>query len=309
MSIVVVGSVVLDSIKTPHGEVTDVLGGSASFFSIAASLFTDVRLVGVVGGDFPHSDMDFLRGKRIDLTGLEVVPEGKTFRWKGEYSQNMNHRTSLCTELNVFAEFSPKLPEIYKSSPVAFLGNIDPELQLNVLDQVLSPRFTACDTMNFWISGKKDLLQQVLRRVNLFFINDSEAIELTDEPNVFKACQKLLEWGPTTVVIKRGEYGSFVMRQDMVYLLPAYPLEWVQDPTGAGDTYAAGFLGYLDRVGKVDNDSLRRAAIFGTIVASFTCEGFGLDSIGHTTRAQIQSRAKEFVNMLKVPGGLSGLRL
>ena len=309
MSIVVVGSVVLDSIKTPHGEVTDVLGGSASFFSTAASLFSDVRLVGVVGGDFPDADMQFLQKRKIDLRGLEVVPAGKTFRWKGEYSADMNSRTSLCTELNVFAEFSPKLPESYRSTPVVFLGNIDPVLQSRVLDQVSAPWITACDTMNFWISGKKDELRQVLKRVDLFFINDSEAEELVGESNVFKAGRRLLEWGPSTVVIKRGEFGSIVMQKEMLFILPAFPLTGVVDPTGAGDTFAAGFLGYVDRCGTNDPATLRRAAVCGTVVASFTCEGFGLEAIGRVSVSDVQARAREFLEHIVIPGGENALVL
>lgn len=304
MAILVVGSVVLDSIKTPHGEVDDVLGGSASFFAAAAAPFSEVRMVGVVGGDFPESNLEFFRSKNIDLRGLEVVPGGKTFRWKGEYSADMNSRTSLCTELNVFADFSPKLPPSYRATPVAFLGNIDPVLQSRVLDQVDSPRIRACDTMNFWISGKREELRAVLERVDIFFINDSEAEELVGEPNVYAAGRKLLDWGPSAVVIKRGEHGSFVMRKDMLFMLPAFPLTDVVDPTGAGDTFAGGFLGYLDRVGTVDNNSLRWAAVYGTVVASFTCQGFGLNSIGRVTLADIQGRTMEFLKCLEVTDGL-----
>jgi len=303
MSIVVVGSVVLDSIKTPHGEVNEVLGGSASFFATAGSIFTGIRLVGVVGGDMPISDLQFLRSRNIDLEGLQVVAGGKTFRWKGEYSEDMNSRTSLCTELNVFAQFSPELPESYRETPFVFLGNIDPYLQAHVLDQAVSPRLVACDTMNFWISGRKEELRSVLRRVNLFFINDSEAMELTGMGNVFKAGRELLTWGPSTIVIKRGEHGSLIMRDDLLFVLPAFPLDSVVDPTGAGDTYAAGFLGYLSRTGRVDNDSLRTAALYGTVVASFTCQGFGLDAIGRTTLAAVRKRANEFLGLLELPSG------
>lgn len=304
MAILVVGSVVLDSIKTPHGAVEDVLGGSASFFATAAAPFSEVRLVGVVGGDFPRGYHDFLRGKKIDLRGLDVVPGGKTFRWKGEYSADMNQRTSLCTELNVFADFSPKLPEPYRATPIAFLGNIDPVLQSRVLDQTQSPWIKACDTMNFWISGRRDELRDVLKRVDIFFINDSEAEELVGIGNVFSAGRKLLEWGPSTVVIKRGEHGSLVLRKDMLFLLPAFPLLDVVDPTGAGDTFAGGFLGYLDRVATVDNINLRWAAVYGTVVASFTCQGFGLDGIGRVSFADIQARAAEFLRCVEIDGDM-----
>lgn len=300
MAILVVGSVVLDSIKTPHGEVNEVLGGSASFFATAAAHFSDVRLVGVVGGDFSAANTNFLSSRGVDLTGLEVVPGGKTFRWKGEYSADMNSRTSLCTELNVFAEFSPKLPESYRATPIAFLGNIDPVLQERVIEQVRSPWIKACDTMNFWISGRLAELKRVLSQVDLFFINDSEAEELTGERNVFSAGERLIEWGPSTVVIKRGEHGSLVMRKGMLFLLPAFPLRDVVDPTGAGDTFAGGFLGYIDRARTLDPATLRSAAVFGTVVASFTCQGFGLDRIGSITIEDIQKRVGEFLSYLEI---------
>jgi len=296
MSLLVVGSVAFDSVKTPFGQADDVLGGSATYFSTSASYFTDVRLVAVVGDDFPDKHIDFLKSKKIDVAGLERTT-GKTFRWKGQYSFDLNEAQTLETHLNVFQSFKPKLPESYKSSEVVFLANIDPDLQREVVGQVNAPKLVAADTMNFWISGKRDSLIKTLKHVDILFINDAEARQLTGKANLVKAAREIVSYGPKTIVIKRGEYGVLLFHGTSVFSAPAYPLEDVFDPTGAGDTFAGGFMGYLTWAGDFSEATLRRATVVGSVMASFNVEAFSLERIKALEDREIKHRYKEFKRM------------
>ncbi|HET7754309.1 MAG TPA: PfkB family carbohydrate kinase [Anaeromyxobacteraceae bacterium] len=293
MSLLVVGSVALDSVETPFGRRDDVLGGSASYFSTAASFFGPVRLVAVVGDDFPEEHVAFLRSRAVDLGGLSRVP-GRTFRWKGRYEFDLNQAHTLDTQLNVFASFRPELPAVYRDSEFVFLGNIDPDLQRQVLDQVRSPRFVACDTMNFWIASKRASLLETLKRVDMLFVNDAEARELAGEHNIVKAAQAILSMGPKRVVVKRGEYGALFFGAGEVFAASAYPLADVFDPTGAGDSFAGGFMGYAARAGRLDGGVLRRAIVLGGVLASFAVEEFSLERLRRLTPAEIRSRYGEF---------------
>jgi sugar/nucleoside kinase (ribokinase family) len=293
MSILVVGSVAFDTVETPFGRAERVLGGSASFFSVAASFFGPVNLVGVVGRDFGDQHLAAFRGRPIDLEGLERV-DGETFHWQGRYSYDLNSRETVCTELNAFESFKPKIPARYRQSSHVFLGNIDPELQLEVLDQVERPQVVACDTMNFWISGKPEALRRTLERVDILLINDAEARQLSGEWNVVKAARAIRAMGPRTLVIKKGEHGVLMFGPDGSFAAPAYPLEEVFDPTGAGDTFAGGFLGYL-AAGEGDGDErLRRAVVMGSALASFSVEAFSLDRLLRLTRGEIEGRFRLF---------------
>ena len=289
MSILVVGSVAFDSITTPFGKVDDALGGSACYFSTSASFFTDVKLVAVVGEDFPQQHLDFLSSKNIDLTGLQTS-EGETFRWKGRYEYDLNEAHTLETHLNVFESFQPKLPDSYRDAEYVFLANIDPELQLEVLQQVKNPKLVACDTMNFWISGKRDELIKTLAKVDILVINEAEVRQLADEPNLIKAAQIVRSYGPKTLVVKRGEYGVLMFGEGSVFSAPAYPLEEVFDPTGAGDTFAGGFIGYLAATRNLDEANLRKATVYGTVMASFTVEKFSLDRLKEIDHQEISDR-------------------
>jgi sugar/nucleoside kinase (ribokinase family) len=293
-SILAVGSVAFDSIKTPFGEANRVVGGAATYFSIAASFFTDVRIVAVVGTDFgPNVDKVF-GGRRIDLTGLQRVP-GETFRWRGEYGFDLNSRETVYTHLNVFEHFQPTIPEKYAASPFVFLGNIHPQLQASVLDQVKRPKLVGADTMNYWIERTPGDLRAVLKRVDILLINDSEARELARESNLVKAARTVQAMGPTTLVIKRGEHGVLMTRPDGgFFAAPAMPLEEVFDPTGAGDTFAGGFLGYLASCERVDDASLARAIIYGSTMASFAVEDFSVDRLLRLTPADVATRFNEF---------------
>lgn len=293
MSLLVVGSVALDSVKTPFGEAQEVLGGSATYFSTAASYFTEVKLVAVVGEDFPEAHLNFLKERGIRFEGLERSP-GKTFRWRGEYGYQLNEAKTLETQLNVFESFHPKLPVSYQDTPVVFLANIDPELQLDVLKQVKRPKLVACDTMNFWIGGKRDALIKTLGEVGILIINDGEARELAREVNLVKAAKKILSYGPKTLIIKRGEYGSLMFNEKTTFAAPAYPLEAVFDPTGAGDSFAGGFMGYLAQTGVYTEAALRQAVIYGSVMASFNVEAFSLDRMRSLTLKEITARYKEF---------------
>ncbi len=293
MSLLVVGSVALDSVKTPFGEVTEVLGGSATYFSTAASYFGDVRLVAVVGEDFPETHLAFLKSRGIHLDGLQRQP-GRTFRWKGEYGYPLNEAKTLDTQLNVFESFRPALPASYLDSPFVFLANIDPELQMDVLRQVKRPKFVACDTMNFWIAGKRDALIKTLASVDLVVINDSEARELAGEPNLVAAARKILAWGPGTVIIKRGEHGVLMLNGKAAFAAPAYPLEQVFDPTGAGDSFAGGLMGFLSQKQRVDDATLRQAVIYGSVMASYNVESFSLDGMRTLSKEAILRRYTEF---------------
>jgi len=291
MSILVVGSVAFDSIKTPFGEVDDVLGGSACYFSTSASFFTDVSLVAVIGEDFPPEHIDFLAGRNIDLEGLQRST-GETFRWKGRYEYDLNEAHTLETHLNVFESFRPQLPENYRDAEYVFLANIDPELQLEVLQQVRNPKLVACDTMNFWIEGKKQELIRTLDRVDILVINEGEVRQLADEPNLVKAAEIIRSFGPKTLVVKRGEYGVLMFSEGSIFAAPAYPLEEVFDPTGAGDTFAGGFIGYLAATRNLDEHNLRKAIVFGTVMASFTVEKFSLDRLRDIDYTEIETRYK-----------------
>jgi sugar/nucleoside kinase (ribokinase family) len=293
MSLLVVGSVALDSVETPFGREEDVLGGSASYFSTAASFFVPVRLVAVVGADFPERHLAFFRGRGVDLAGL-ARKEGRTFRWKGRYTHQLNEAQTLDTQLNVFQHFTPELPEPFRDSEFVFLGNIHPQLQSRVVDQVHRPRLVAADTMNFWIAGEPAALRQTLRRVDLLFVNDGEARQLAGEHNIVKAARAIRAMGPSRLVIKRGEHGALLFDEDHVFSCPAFPLQDVFDPTGAGDAFAGGFLGYLARTGRVDHHSLRQAMVVGSVMASFTVERFSLERLRELSDKEINERCASF---------------
>ncbi|MEE8185048.1 MAG: PfkB family carbohydrate kinase [Thermodesulfobacteriota bacterium] len=296
MSILVVGSVAFDSVKTPFGKADEVLGGSATYFSTAASYFVDVNLVAVVGEDFPEEHVDFLKGRGVNVDGLQKV-NGKTFRWKGRYDYDLNQAHTLETHLNVFENFNPVIPSSYKDTEFVFLANIDPELQLKVLEQVNKPKLVACDTMNFWIEGKPDALKRLLERVDIFVINEGEAREFAGEPNLVKSARKILACGPKTLVVKRGEYGALMFNGDSVFSAPAYPLEDIFDPTGAGDTFAGGFMGYLANTDNFGEDSIRQAIILGSVMASLNVEDFSLNRLKDLKLEDIHKRYKEFKNL------------
>ena len=293
LTLLVVGSVALDSVKTPFGEAEEVLGGSATYFAVAASYFTQVNLVAVIGEDFPPEYLEVLKKRKINLDGLEQTG-GQTFRWRGEYGYQLNEAKTLETRLNVFEKFRPKLPESYRESGLVFLANIDPELQEEVLHQVRRPRWVVCDTMNFWIEKKREALLKTLKAVDILIINDGEARQLAEEPNLVKAARRILGWGPQTLIVKRGEYGAVTFNGKRIFSAPAYPLETVFDPTGAGDSFAGGFLGYLARTGNFNDAGIRRAVIFGSVMASFNVESFSLDRLRRLTPKAIQSRYREF---------------
>jgi sugar/nucleoside kinase (ribokinase family) len=299
MSLVVVGSVAYDAVETPHGRVDRMLGGACTYIALSAAYFTKVNIVGVVGDDFDPADEQFLRGKEIDLEGLERVP-GKTFFWSGVYSEDMNDRTTLQTDLNVFADFQPKLPASYRTQPYLLLGNIQPALQKQVRQQMNGVRLTGGDPMNYWITGFRDELVETIRDWDFLLINDSEARLLSGESNLKKAAQKILAMGPNTLVIKRGEYGAMLFRKDSYFVVPGYLLEDVFDPTGAGDCFAGGFVGYLAQMGvdlkdsHIDRNQLHRAVIYGSVMGSFCCEKFGVDRFRTLTRGEIDARFEEF---------------
>ncbi len=292
MSLLVVGSVALDSLETPFGRRDEILGGSACYFSTCASYFGPVRVVAVVGEDFPQEHVDFLASRGVDTAGLVRKP-GRTFRWKGRYEFDLNTAHTLDTQLNVFADFQPDLPAAWRDTEYVFLGNIDPDLQRAVLDQVRGPRFVACDTMNFWITSKRDSLLQTLKRVDLLFVNDAEARQLSGEHNIVKAARRILTFGPRAVVIKRGEYGALYFSGEEVFSASAYPLPDVFDPTGAGDSFAGGFMGYLARRRSEEPQVMRRALVVGSVLASFAVEQFSLDRLRTLTSAEIRGRYAE----------------
>jgi sugar/nucleoside kinase (ribokinase family) len=298
--LVVVGSVALDSVKTPLGEVKEALGGSATYFSYAASFFTQVRLVGAVGTDFPKEHLELLRARGVDVTALEVLEGQKTFRWTGEYGLDLNEARTLDVQLNAFAAFKPKLGPVHRKARFLFLANIDPVLQLDVLNQMDAPALTALDTMNYWIEGKRWDLLKVLQRVDVLLINDAEARLLAREPNLVKAARIITGMGPGTVVIKRGEYGSLLLSDGQFSFSPAYPLESVFDPTGAGDTFAGGFMGYLAERDATDLGSLRRAMMRGAAMASFTVEDFSLQRLKRLESHEIEARLLVFTDMVSL---------
>jgi sugar/nucleoside kinase (ribokinase family) len=295
LSVLVVGSLALDSIVTPFGSVENAIGGSAVYISAAASYFVNPnRLVGVVGGDFPKKGITFLEDRQIDLEGLEVIKNGKTFRWGGKYHYDLNMRDTLFTDLNVFEKFDPKIPERYKKSKYVCLGNIDPVLQMKVLDQIEKPRLIVCDTMNYWIEGKNKELLEMLGRIDVVIVNDSEARLLSKEPNLIKAGRAIRALGPEIVIIKKGEHGALLLTDQTVFSAPAYPMENIFDPTGAGDSFAGGFIGWLARTDDTTEENLKRAVIYGSTLASFCVERFGVDGIADLAYLQIQDRFREF---------------
>ncbi len=299
MSLLVVGSLALDTVATPFDKVNDALGGSATYISLAASYFSGpVCLVGVVGKDFPKSYIDLLEKHNVDTDGLQVI-EGKTFRWSGKYHYDLNVRDTLLTELNVFEKFDPLIPEKYRRSRFVCLGNIDPALQLKVLNQMANPQFVVCDTMNYWIEGKKDELLEVLKRVNVLIINDSEARLLAHEPNLIKAARLIREMGPEILIIKKGEHGALLFMEEIVFSTPAYPLEMIFDPTGAGDTFAGGFIGYLHKANDLGVESVKSAVVFGSTLASFCVEKFSVNGLLDLNYLRIHDRYREFYNLTR----------
>jgi sugar/nucleoside kinase (ribokinase family) len=309
LEILVVGSVAYDSVETPEGRRQAQLGGSATYFSIASSYFTSVGLVGVVGQDFREDDQNMLASHGIDISGLETA-EGSTFRWAGEYVQDINNAVTLETQLNVFAEFTPRLAEAHASAPYLFLANIDPKLQHQVLDSMDGrPNYIACDTMNLWIDISRPAVADLIKRVDTLMINETEARQFTGEHHLPTAAAALLDYGPSTVVIKRGEYGAALFNKSFNFAAPAYPLATVVDPTGAGDSFAGGFMGYVSATGDTSEEGLRRAAIVGSTMASFAVESFGLDRLRSLTRKDIENRYQAFVNLTRfLPlGANSGL--
>jgi sugar/nucleoside kinase (ribokinase family) len=299
LSVLVVGSVAFDALETPFGKVARTLGGAATYFSVAASYFAPVRLVGVVGDDFSARDAAIFRGRRIDTRGLERVT-GKTFFWAGRYSEDMNQRVTLATELNVFADFNPKLPASYRDSQFVFLANIHPTLQESVVKQVNGrPRVVALDTMNYWIERAPAGLRKTLKRVDILVINDAEARQLSGRHNLLRAAQIIFRMGPKILVIKRGEYGAVLMRGKDVFTVPGFPLHDVRDPTGAGDCFAGGFMGALARAGRVSDASLRAAMVYGSVMGSFAVERFGLDRLRRLKPREIQERARRFYGLTR----------
>ncbi len=292
MSLLVVGSVAFDNLTTPFGARKEILGGSATYFSFAARFFSPVRLVAVVGDDFPEKYIKLFEDKGIDIEGLEIA-RGKTFRWEGEYDWDFNAKT-ISTSLNVFADFNPKIPKAYKNSEFVFLANIDPDLQAKVLSQVKNPELVACDTMNHWIASKQNNLIKFLKKVDIFFLNDAEARQLSGEKNLLKAAKQIMKFGPKRIIIKKGEHGSLLFAKNSVFSVPAFILEEVYDPTGAGDTFAGAVMGYLAKCGKVNEKNLRNAIIYGNIMATFTVEEFGPWRLARVTRSQVEKRVREF---------------
>ena len=293
MPLLVVGSVALDSIETPFGTAHEVLGGSATYFAASASHHTPVRAVGVIGSDYPRHRLDVLARRDVDLSGVEQA-DGESFRWKGRYRHDLNVAETLETRLGVFASFRPKLPESFRDSEFVFLANIDPRLQLEVLDQVRRPTLAACDTMNFWIESRRDDVLAVIARVDLVTLNDGEARQLTGLPNLVQAARWLLDRGPRHVIIKKGEHGAFMFTKESVFFAPAYPLEKLFDPTGAGDSFAGGFMGWIARTGDLSEANLRRAVIYGSAMGSFAVEGFSIDRLIEIGGADISRRVAEF---------------
>ncbi len=300
MSLLVVGSVALDSIFTPFGQTADALGGSAVYFSVAASLLHPVRVVGVVGSDYPVAALEKLSARGIDWSGVERA-QGESFRWKGKYSYDLQSRETLETRLGVFASFEPKLPPAWQDAKYIFLGNIDPVLQLNVLAQMKSPKLVVCDTMNYWIQSKKADLLALMEQVDMLLVNDGEARELSGDWNIHRAGKWILARGPKRVVIKQGEHGALLIEPDRTFYVPAYPLEEVFDPTGAGDAFAGGFMGYLARVDSVAPEQLRRAMVYGAAMGSFAVQGFGIKGFEDVDSDAVQRRVESFVDLTMIP--------
>lgn len=297
MSVLVVGSIAFDTVKTPFGFRKKVLGGSATYFSLAASFFTNVRVVAVVGHDFSDAHFRLLKTRGVDVTGIERV-KGKTFQWTGEYGDDMNVAITKDTRLNVFKQFNPSIPSHFRKSDVVFLANIDPELQENVLRQIKKPRLVVCDTMNFWIENKREALRKTISRAHILLLNDGEARQLTEESSLLKAAKSIMALGPKTVVIKRGEYGAMMFHKGSIFIAPAFPLESLRDTTGAGDSFAGGFVGYLSTRDRLQEKTLRQAVIFGSVMASFDVQNFSVDSFKKLTLSQIKSRYRKFKKLI-----------
>ncbi|MEY2733271.1 MAG: hypothetical protein RL340_330 [Gemmatimonadota bacterium] len=293
MSLLVVGSVALDSVETPFGKADEVIGGSANYFSASASHQTPVQLVGVVGSDYPIEKLEPLKARGVDFTGLERA-EGESFRWRGRYRHDLNSAETLETRLGVFSHFRPKLPETFRDAEFVFLANIDPRLQLDVLRQVRKPKLVACDTMNFWIESRRADLLELLGKVDLITLNDGEARQLTEQANLVHAARWILDRGPRTVLIKKGEHGAFMFTRESVFYAPAYPLESVFDPTGAGDSFAGGFMGWLARTRDLSDANLRRAVVLGSAMGSFVVEGFSITRLLEISRTDIEARVADF---------------
>ena len=300
LEILVVGSMAFDSLETPAGRVDECTGGSANYFSVSASLFAPVRIVAVVGDDYPPKDLELLKARGVNLDGVEVIEGGRTFRWAGRYGDNLNEAQTLDTQLNVFEQFEPKIPAGHRGLPLVFLGNIAPELQLNVLDQVEAPTLVGADTMNFWITGGREALERVLKRIDLLVINDQEARLLAGRKNIVQAADRIRSMGPKTLIIKRGEYGSLLFHDEGVFAAPAFALREVVDPTGAGDSFAGGLFGSLAESGTTDFAGLKRGMIAGTVMASFTCEGFGLTRLLSLTREVFDARVESLLKAMRL---------
>lgn len=295
MSLLVVGSLALDTIETPFGKAEEVLGGSSVYISVSASYFVEpIRLVGVVGSDFPKSAIEFLESKNIDLTGLQIIEIGKTFRWGGKYHYDLNVRDTVYTHLNVFEHFKPVIPESYKKSSYVCLGNIDPTLQQCVIEQIQNPRLVIGDTMNFWINGKRKELQKAIEMMDVLVLNDSEARLLSNEPNLIRAAKIIMKMGPRIVIIKKGEHGALLITEKTIFSAPAYPLENINDPTGAGDAFAGGFIGWIAKTDDLSEENLKRAVIYGSTLASFCVEMFSIDRIKDLSHLEIKDRFLEF---------------
>ncbi len=300
MSLLVVGSLALDTIETPFGKAKETLGGSAVYISTAASYFASpVRLVGVVGGDFPKSAITFLEERNIELEGLQTIQNGKTFRWSGKYHYDLNMRDTLFTHLNVFEKFDPKIPEVYRKSKYVCLGNIDPVLQRKVLEQIEKPKLIVGDTMNFWIEGKREELMKTMKHFDVLIINESEARLLTQEPNLIRAGKKVIGMGPKILIIKKGEHGALLITESTIFSAPAYPMEDIYDPTGAGDTFAGGFMGWLEKSDDISDENLKKAVVYGSAMASFCVEKFGVDGLRDLTYLKIQDRFRSFRDLVK----------
>lgn len=293
MTLLVVGSIVLDTIKTPFGKKEEILGGSASYFSISASFFTSPRVVGIVGSDFPHSYIKLFKQRKIDLEGLKIE-KGRTFRWSGVYGKDPNKRKTLKTELNVFANFLPELPPSYRDSSFVFLANIQPDLQREVMKQIRSPRMVAMDTMNHWIKDSPEKVKSLVSDVDAIFLNDEEAYLLTKKRNLLSSCEEILKLGPKYIIFKRGEHGVAVLSKDDIFCLPAHPVKIVTDPTGAGDSFAGAFMGFLAKEGKIDWDIIKKGAVWGTILASFTVEKFGVERLLTLKNSDLEERFERF---------------
>ena len=301
MSILIVGSLAFDDIETPFGRSDNTLGGSSTYIALSASYFTDsIQMVGVVGSDFEDKHFDLLHSRNIDTKGVQMVEDGKTFRWAGRYHYDMNTRDTLDTQLNVFADFDPVVPHQYRNAEFVCLGNIDPELQLKVLDQISKPKLVILDTMNFWIEGKPDELKKTLERVDIFILNDSEARLLSGDPNLVKSARIIRNMGPKTLIIKKGEHGALLFTESGIFSAPAYPLESIYDPTGAGDTFAGGFIGHLSRCETITDTEMRRAVLYGSAMASFCVEKFGTEKIAAIDLLEIEDRFQSFRELSRI---------